>query len=203
VADWLNSAWPAALGYGLVAVLAAVIGWRQSHGSAGASGGRQWPAFWFTTAVLAVAMGLGRALGAGGVVSDLGRLRARSGGWYEDRRVLQVVVIVLFVLALASVVAIAVRRWGPRLRAGYLHVGLLMAALVCYSVVRIVSLHQIDARLRGNDVAGVMLVTLVELVLLTAVAAALVRWLVEETRYGSPPAAHGSGPARSVEPAES
>jgi hypothetical protein len=180
VAGWLNSPWSSALGYGFIATLAVTTGLLQRRGAVADRRVGSSPAFWFTTALLALAMGLGRVLHAGGLVAELGRRQARTGGWYEDRRLLQVVVIGVFALLAMMVVSIGIRRWWPRLREGYLSIGLLMSALVCYSIVRVVSLHQIDSWMRGNETAGVTFGTLLELALLAAAVTVTLGHLLRE-----------------------
>ena len=182
VADWLNSGWSAVLGYGAIVVLALTLGRLEQRGAVAGSRVGSWPAFWFTTALLALAMGVGRALHAGGRAAELGRRQAVAGGWYEERRGLQVVVIAALAVLAAVTMWICIRRWGPRLRDGYSTVGVLMSALVCYSVVSVVSLHQIDSVIWGNEAGGVTFGSLIELALLAAVIAVTLVRLAERWR---------------------
>jgi hypothetical protein len=138
-----------------------------------------WPTFWYTTALLALSMGLGRVLHAGGRAAELGRRRALAGGWYEERRGVQVAVIAVLAVLATATIGICIRRWGPRLRAGDATVGLLMSALVCYSVVRVLSLHQIDSLIWRNEAGGVTFGSLIELALLAAVVAVTIARLAE------------------------
>ena len=179
MAEWLNSEWSAVLGYGAVVVLALTLGRLEQRGAIADSRVGSWPAFWFTTALLALSMGVGRVLHAGGRAADLGRRQALAGGWYEERRGLQAVVIATLAVLAVVTIWICIRRWGSRLRAGYLTVGLLMSALVCYSVVRVVSLHQIDSLVWGNEAGGVTFGSLIELALLAALVAVTLARLAE------------------------
>lgn len=179
MADWLNSGWAAVLGYGVVAVLAMTLGRLEQRSATADSRVASWPAFWFTTALLALSMGVGRVLHAGGRAAETGRRQAVAGGWYEERRGLQAVVIAALALLAAVAMLICIRRWGSRLWAGYLTVGLLMSALVCYSVVRVVSLHQIDSLIWRNEAGGVTFGSLIELALLAAVVTVTLARLAE------------------------
>jgi hypothetical protein len=176
VADWLNSSWLPVVGYGVVVVLAATIGRLESRRSLADREAGSWPAFWFTVALVALAMGVGRALHAGGLVAELGRGQVRSAGWYEDRRSLQIIVIGAVASLAVVIVLFGVARWWRR-RTGYLALSLLMVALVCFSIVRVVSLHQVDSWMRTKRTAGVTFGTLLELGLLAAVIAIMFKRL--------------------------
>lgn len=125
----------------------------------------RWPTYWLLTAVVLVAMALGRAEAVGDVVAELGRERAREGGWYESRRELQAAAIDSIAVAWLLTVFVAIWRVPPR-RRRYLPNVVAVSSLVAFAAARMISLHQIDAVLDRRDLGGVRIVTITELGLL-------------------------------------
>ena len=124
-----------------------------------------WPTFWFLSALLLLAMGVARAVDLGDIISDVGRERAESSGWYESRRWFQAATVgtVATIWGISVVVAI----WRvPERRRRYLPAAIVMFTLVCFASVRIVSLRHIDALLYNRDLSGVRVVAVAELALL-------------------------------------
>lgn len=129
---------------------------------------RLWPTFWFTTAVLLLLMGAGKAGNVSGLLADLGREQARSGGWYETRRTLQAWVIGAVTAIWACTVAIAVWRV-PERRRRYLPPAIAVFTLICFVGIRMISLHQVDSLLQRHDVLHITISTIVEAGLLIAI----------------------------------
>jgi xanthine/uracil permease len=136
----------------------------------GRSDPRLWPTFWFATGALLLVMAVGRASNVSDLLTELGRERARSGGWYEVRRSLQAWVIGTVAAVWAVTVAIAVWRVPDR-RRRYLPTVIVVFTLVCFIGIRLISLHQVDALLHNRDVGGVTIGAVIEVGLLILVVA--------------------------------
>lgn len=128
-----------------------------------------WPTYWFLSALVLIVMGTARAGALGDLVTELGRDQARSSGWYESRRALQAGAVVAVAVAWAVGVLVAIWRVPPRRRRYLPHV-LALSTLIAFAAVRIVSLHHIDSVLYRRDIAGIRIVSIVELTLLGATA---------------------------------
>ena len=115
-------------------------------------------------------MAVGRASNVSDLLTELGRERARSGGWYEVRRSLQAWVIGAVAAVWAVTVAIAVWRV-PERRRRYLPTAIVVFTLVCFIGIRLISLHQVDALLHNRDVRGVTIGAVIEVGLLLLVLA--------------------------------
>jgi hypothetical protein len=154
------------LGTTTLLVLGAVERYRRSSDS------RVWPAFWFATSGLLLIMALGRASDVGDLLTEIGREQARSNGWYELRRSLQAWVIGAVTAVWAVTIGFA--GWRVPERRRYLPTAVVVFTLVCFTGVRIISLHQVDALLHNRDVRGVTVGAAIEvglLLLLIAVSA--------------------------------
>ena len=155
--------------YALVGTTSLALGFvEQRRGRASAP--RLWPKFWFATGGLLLIIAVGRASNVGDVLTELGRERARSGGWYDVRRALQAWVIGAVAAVWAVTVAIAVWRV-PERRRRYLPTALVVFTLVCFIGIRLISLHQVDALLHNRDVRGVTVGAAIEVGLLLLVLA--------------------------------
>ena len=133
---------------------------------------RLWPTFWFATGGLLLIMAVGRASNISDLLTELGRERARSGGWYDVRRSLQAWVIGAVAAGWAVTVAIAVWRV-PERRRRYLPTAIVVFTLVCFVGIRLISLHQVDALLHNRDIRGVTIGAVVEVGLLLVVLAVM------------------------------
>jgi hypothetical protein len=154
-----------------------------------------WPPFWLLTAGLLVVMAVGRAGDIGSLVGDLARGRAVDSGWYESRRPLQAVVVVLLGLGWFVTVSMACwRTWDRRRR--YLPMGLVVVTLAAFAAIRVVSLHQVDALLHRREISGARVGTVIEMTLL--VVAGLTTWWVPPARKGA-----DENPRSSSDPAPS
>jgi hypothetical protein len=165
VINLVDSGWLRTSGYLLAATAAFVAGRREirSHGI----GSDWWPRIWFVAAAILLVMALVRGSDLVHLLPDLGRRRARSEGWYQDRRELQALVIAAVGAALVGTVAV-VLWWVPANRRQYLPEAIVVLALVAFAAVRLVSLHQVDALLYRRRIHGVKLDAVIELVLLAA-----------------------------------
>lgn len=168
--DTLDSGWLRVTAYLALAAVAAWWGWRERRHPA-REARSWWPRYWFSSAVLAATMAAGRIGSLDDLFGDLGREQARSAGWYDDRRSLQVLAVLLVAAVWFVGVVVSIWRVPPR-RRRYLPHAIALSTVVGFALVRMVSLHQIDAVLYRRDIAGVRIVAVVELTLLAATAAA-------------------------------
>ena len=171
---------------GTTALLLGVIERQRGSGS----DSRLWPMFWFATGGLLLIMAVGRASNVSDLLTELGRERARSGGWYEVRRSLQAWVIGAVAAVWAVTVAFAVWRV-PERRRRYLPTAIVVFTLVCFVGIRLISLHQVDSLLHNRDVRGVTIGAVIEIGLLLLVLA------VSAWRFRRP---NGARPGEQTEP---
>ena len=196
MSTWLDSTAFAVVLYALAGTTAIVLGIvERQRGSA--SDPRLWPTFWFATGVLLLIMAAGRASNASDLLTELGRERARSGGWYDVRRSLQAWVIGAVAAVWAVTVAIAVWRV-PERRRRYLPTAIVVFTLVCFIGIRLISLHQVDALLHNRDVRGVTVGAAIEVGLLLLVLA-VSAWRFRQPSGTQPDGRIGPPTGRSVE----
>jgi hypothetical protein len=164
-------------GYLMAATLALVAGFNDMR-SRGRDAG-WWPTVWFVSATILLALAMARAVDLGHLVPDLGRRRARSEGWYAQRRDVQEmgIAVIAVVLAIAVVGAII---WLRSARRRYLPEVVAVLALLAFAGVRLVSLHQVDVLLYRRRIEGIKLDVVVELAIL---AVAIVVPLRDATRW--------------------
>src|SRR5688572_21738879 len=131
------------------------------------------PHLWLGLSILLVLLGFNKQLDLQSAVTSIGRGIARSGGWYEHRRTLQALFILVFFLAtLAAAGAIAwylrtsLRRYLPAL------LGTLF--LPAFIVIRAASFHHVDVALREAAPAGIRLNNLLELSGIASIAGAAI-----------------------------
>lgn len=156
----------------LVIAAVAVVVWAKERRAVDSES--MWPAFWLWTAGLLVVMAVARITELGQVFTELGRERSRTEGWYDLRRAAQGVIVATISVAWFAVTSIAIWRVrGHRRR--YFPTAIAIFALLCYGLVRIVSLHQIDAVLYRWTAWDVRAGTIVEYAV-GAVAFVLVLW---------------------------
>jgi hypothetical protein len=156
----------------VVAYLAtAVLAWLNAQA---ARRTRLKPGFWLGLAALMLLLGINKQLDLQSLITEIGRDMAKSGGWYEDRRAVQVFFI-LMLCGAAVGVAIALRHrlaqdWRDYRLA---FVGILL--LMLFVVVRAVTIHHIDSLLRF-DIAGLRINVLLEMTAIAVVAAGCLQW---------------------------
>jgi hypothetical protein len=117
--------------------------------------------FWIGLAGLCILLAIGKQLGLQAWCTSVGRAIARSGGWYEHRRIVQAVFVVS--VAAGGLVAFVTLTWLTRRTwstTGWALAG--AAFLVSFFLVRASSLHQIDILL-GRQVLGLSLNSALEI----------------------------------------
>jgi hypothetical protein len=133
---------------------------------------REWT-IWRALAVLLAALGVNKQLDLQSALTEGARLLARSGGWYEQRRIAQlafVAGVAAIALGGAGAALWATRRTGPPVRLATVALGVLLG----YVVIRAASFHHID-RAISQQWLGLRLSSLVELAALLVLLVAA-RW---------------------------
>jgi hypothetical protein len=126
--------------------------------------------FWIGLAGLFILLAIGKQLGLQAWCTSVGRAIARSGGWYEHRRIVQAV----FVISVAGggLVAFLTLAWLTRRNWSTTGLALAGAAfLISFILIRASSLHQIDVLL-GRQVLGLSLNSALEIGGIACVAVA-------------------------------
>lgn len=154
--------WLITLAYFTVAGLCFWAGKKEKEASLGRA--RQWhaPLFWFVLCGLLFCLGFNKQLDLQSDLTQIGRSAARSGGWYEYRRIVQGVFVVLFGLGAAAAVAAAVwfmRDVWRRYRIAFVGI----CYLCIFVVIRAASFHHIDTLLYHLPLAGYWVNTFLEL----------------------------------------
>jgi hypothetical protein len=111
------------------------------------------PALWAGLSLMLLLLGINKQLDLQSLLTELGRIAARDEGWYEGRRTVQVV----FILLLVAVGAWALRAlWlFSRGHLAELRLALIGAlGLVCFVAIRAASFHHVDL-LIGTEIAGI------------------------------------------------
>ena len=160
---WADSNWLRAAGYLAVAVTCCLGGLRERRNDRDRS--ILWPSFWFLTAGVFLAMGLGRLSDFGDLLTALGRQEAVQSGWYANRRKYQA----MAVGALCAIwfVTVLISLWRvPERRRRYLPMALVTFTVACFAGVRLVSLHGIDGLLYRRQILTMKFATVVELLLI-------------------------------------
>jgi hypothetical protein len=133
---------------------------------------REWR-LWRALAAALAALGVNKQLDLQSALTELGRLLARSGGWYAERRSVQLA----FVLAVgvAALAAAALGLWATRRTSAPARAAVVgFAALLGFVVARAASFHDVDRSIAAEWL-GLRIGSLVELGALLALAAAA-RW---------------------------
>lgn len=165
MAGSLDSNWLRVVAYGLATVACLHVGWRERSVPRSLRRPGLWPAFWFTTAAVLLVLAVGETGQVGDLITEVGRRRARAGGWYDTRRHLQSLLVggvgvIWFVVAIVAIWRV------PERRRRCLPMALLVFTLMCFAAVRLVSLHDVDEVLYRRRIAGVRIVAVVELIVL-------------------------------------
>ncbi|HEY8122571.1 MAG TPA: hypothetical protein VII78_14710 [Myxococcota bacterium] len=133
---------------------------------------REWR-LWGTLSALLALLGVNKQLDLQSALTEIARGLARSGGWYEQRRGLQLafVAVVALVALLAAVASLwATRRTSPPVRVAVVGFG----ALLAFVVARAASFHHVDMAI-SHEWLGLRVSSLVELAGL-AVLIVAARW---------------------------
>lgn len=140
------------------------------------------PAFWFAIAAVMFVLAASRMVELGPLISEEGREFAKDRGWYDDRREYQRLAVEGiaaggFLLGAAGFVwlfASAARQYPLALIA--------VVFLVCYVLVRAISLHQVDAVLYNRPIEGIRINALLELAGIALMSVAALLALLSSTR---------------------
>jgi hypothetical protein len=159
-------------------------------------------ALWLVLALLLFFLGINKQLDLQTIVTEVGRIVARSGGWYDRRRGVQI----FFILTV-----LAAGLWGLRTvwllaRGNVVEMRAVLLGtilLVCFVVIRAASFHHVDILL-GHEIAGVRLNWILELGGISIIALGAIfngafgnrreRRPTEGARTKGSPATTGSGP---------
>ena len=139
---------------------------------------REWK-LWRTLSALLAVLGLNKQLDLQSALTELARMLARSGGWYEQRRGVQLAFVAAIALAalLAGAAALwTTRRTSPPIRFAVVGFG----ALLGFVVARAASFHHVDVAI-SHDWLGLRVSSLVELAGLALLIAAA-RWQARQLR---------------------
>ena len=126
---------------------------------------------WLALTLLLAALGVNKQLDLQGALTELGRMVAFSGGWYEQRRTVQLAFVICVALAGAGAAATAL--WASRRASPPLRVAIAGAvALLGFVVVRAASFEHFA--LTEREIAGIPVESFAELAgIATTLAAAL------------------------------
>jgi hypothetical protein len=144
--DPYPTAWVITVAYFVAAGLCFWAGRKEKQESLGRA--RRWhaPVFWFTLCGLMVALGFNKQLDLQSDLTEMGRSMARSEGWYENRRVVQAIFVLLFAAGAIAAVAGAIwfmRDLWKRYRLAFIGIIYLCA----FVIIRAASFHHIDTLL--------------------------------------------------------
>jgi hypothetical protein len=143
----------------LVAGLAAGAAARAVSGAE--AGDRRERLFWWITAVTLLALAANKQLDLQSLLTMIARCHAQLSGWYNDRRIVQEVFIIL--IAVAGVLSLALMALILRGILGRVWPALLGLGFVCvFVVVRAASFHHVDIFL-GSAIGGIKMNWLLEL----------------------------------------
>jgi hypothetical protein len=128
---------------------------------------------WRALAALLAALGVNKQLDLQSALTELARIAARSGGWYAQRRGLQLAFV--GAVALAGLAAIASAFWLSRRTRPAVRLGVVaFTALVAFVVARAASFHRVDIAI-SQEWMGLRVSSLIEVAALLVVIAAA-RW---------------------------
>lgn len=161
MADLLNSNELRILFY-LGAAVACWVAGRRERAFLPGSGLDLWPTFWSLSALLLVAMALGRATDLAGYLTQVGRKEALDSGWYDARRPIQAALV--GTVSIGWFISVMTAIWRvPERRRRYLPEAICIFSLICFAAVRMVSFHYADAILYNNPILGVRIGSIIEL----------------------------------------
>lgn len=119
------------------------------------------PFLWRILYIGCFALALNKQLDLHNAITAVGRAMARSEGWYEQRRPIQLGMIVLVGLACVGVLAFILRRLGPNWRRHRLTLAGLVL-LLGFIALRAASFHHVDWFLREEYIPTVRLHAIIE-----------------------------------------
>ena len=116
---------------------------------------------WLGLAVVLLLLGINKQLDLQTALTELGRISAKAYGWYEVRRRVQLV----FILVVAGIGLVTFRAVVLLARGGLRRLRAVLTGtlfLVCFVTIRAASFHHID-RLLGTDIGGFRMNWIIEL----------------------------------------
>ena len=117
--------------------------------------------FWFGLAILLVCLGINKQLDLQSLLTAGGRCLAKAQGWYESRRLVQIVVISGLVVSVLVVFLVTLGvMWDAMGRIALALIG--VAFLVAFVAIRAVGFHHMDIFI-GSTIAGVRMNWVLEL----------------------------------------
>ena len=154
-------------------VYAAAAGYLLAAGVCHYAGRRENPRFWNIIALAAVILAANKLFNLQHAITQGLRQYAREGGWYVGRRIYQKMVILG--IAELSIVALAALAWWQRRRPWPARIALLLLAiLVAFTAVRMVSLSPVD-RYLGQELTGIRRHVWIELAAIATLTLAAAR----------------------------
>jgi hypothetical protein len=128
--------------------------------------------FWLFTAAILVAFGVNKQLDLQSFLLEVGRMLAKSGGWYESRRVVQYVF--LTGVAVTGAAAVMAMLWIFRRGGAWISLAQFgLVALCTFVIVRAASFHHVDMML-GMTIGFFRLNHVLELGGIAVIAAAAI-----------------------------
>ena len=147
-------AWLIVAGYLAAALASARAGWT-------GPGARE-RQFWFATAILLLFLGLNKQLDLQTFLTEAGRRLAYREGWYEARRLIQAVFVILLACS-AFVTVVAISAWLRRSAVPVKFAAMGVVLLFAFIVLRAASFHHMDVLVTGS-LGGIRSGWLLELV---------------------------------------
>jgi len=160
--DFYFTAWVITIAYFVAAGMCAWAAKKEKEQNIGRA--RKWmaPVFWYTMLGLLIVLGINKQFDFQSDLTGIGRRLARSEGWYEYRRVVQAIFIVIF--ALGAVAAVAGAAWYMRdLFNRYRTAFIGIIYLCAFVIMRAASFHHMDVLLYGPKGDGFIVNTFLEL----------------------------------------
>jgi len=154
--------WLTTFAYFYVCGLCFWAGRREKQESVGRARMRHAPMFWFGLSVVLLMLGFNKQLDVQSDITNIGRAMAKSEGWYENRRVYQLMFVLFFGAAAVGAVGAAIwfmRDLWKRYRLAF--VGIIY--LCTFVIIRASSFHHIDIFLYHLPGAGYWVNTFLEL----------------------------------------
>jgi hypothetical protein len=137
-------------------------------------------ALWLVLACIMFALGVNKQLDLQTLFTEVGRSFARSGGWYEERRVVQGLFVA--VIGCVGLLGLAILWWLTRGQLSDFRLTLAgLAFIVSFVVIRAASFHKFD-QVIGFELLGVRMNWVLELGGIGLMAAGVIRRLRAATR---------------------